>query len=117
MGNPTRLLIHGATGRMGRALLRLCAEREDCRVVGAIASRQPAKRVVDGVPHFAAPEIGGAHDFDVAIDFSLPAGFDAILAACQVRGAGPVSGTPGLAGADRKSVGMGKGGAVGVESR
>src|SRR3546814_8887657 len=100
MGNPTRLLIHGATGRMGRALLRLCAEREDCRVVGAIASRQPAQRVVDGVPHFAAAEIGGAPDFDVAIDFSLPAGFDAILAACLARGAGLVSGATGL---DRKS--------------
>ncbi len=96
MGNPTRLLIHGATGRMGRALLRLCAEREDCRVVAAISSRPPAQRVVDGVPHFAATELAGAPDFDVAIDFSLPAGFDAILAACLGRGAALVSGTTGL---------------------
>lgn len=96
MGNPTKLLIHGATGRMGGALLGLCAARDDCRVVGAISSRSPAQRVVDGVPHFAAAELGGAPDFDVAIDFSLPAGFDAILAACVARGAGLVSGTTGL---------------------
>src|SRR3546814_8633402 len=89
---------------MGRAVLRLCAEREDCRVVGAIAARQPAQRVVDGVPHFAAAEIGGAPDFDVAIDFSLPAGFDAILAACLVRGAGLVSGTTGLSGAQHAAL-------------
>src|SRR3546814_12345758 len=93
MGNPTRLLIHGAGGRMGQALLRLCAQRDDCRVVAAVSASQPSQRVIDGVPHFSAAELGGAPDFDVAIDFSLPAGFDAILAACLARGAGLVSGT------------------------
>src|SRR3546814_14344778 len=83
---------------MGQALLRLCAQRDDCRVVAAVSASQPSQRVVDGVPHFAAAEIGGAPDFDVAIDFSLPAGFDAILAACLARGAGLVSGTTGLSG-------------------
>src|SRR5690606_21943795 len=86
----------GATGRMGQALLRLCAGRDDCRVVAAVSARQPSQRVVDGVPHFAASELGGVPDFDAAIDFSLPAGFDAILAACLARGAGLVSGTTGL---------------------
>ncbi|GAB3318796.1 4-hydroxy-tetrahydrodipicolinate reductase [Luteimonas notoginsengisoli] len=96
MNAPTRLLIHGAGGRMGQALLRLCAQRDDCRVVAAVSARSPSQRVVDGVPHFAAAELGGAPDFDVAIDFSLPAGFDAILAACLARGAALVSGTTGL---------------------
>jgi len=104
MGEPTRLLIHGATGRMGRALLRLCAERDDCRVVGAVASRAPAQRVVDGVPHFSAAELGGAPDFDVAVDFSLPAGFDAILAACLARGSALVSGTTGLSEAQQAAL-------------
>lgn len=104
MAEPTRLLIHGASGRMGRALLRLCAERDDCRVVGAVASRAPAQRVVDGVPHFSAAELGGAPDFDVAVDFSLPAGFDAILAACVSRGRALVSGTTGLSEAQQAAL-------------
>ncbi|RRT97860.1 4-hydroxy-tetrahydrodipicolinate reductase, partial [Stenotrophomonas sp. 278] len=33
---PLRLLIHGASGRMGQALLRLAAEREDLQVVAAV---------------------------------------------------------------------------------
>src|SRR5690606_18693821 len=104
MGEPTRLLIHGATGRMGRALLRLCAERDDCRVVGAVSSRSPAQRVVDGIPHFSAAELGGAPGFDVAIDFSLPGGFDAILAACLARDSALVSGTTGLSEAQQAAL-------------
>ena len=96
MNDPIRLLIHGAHGRMGQGLLRLCAERDDCRVVAAVSGRSPAQRVVDGVPFFAAAELSGAPEFDVAIDFSLPQGFDAILAACLARGARLVSGTTGL---------------------
>ncbi len=96
MDAPTRLLIHGASGRMGQALLRLCAEapgRFD--VVGAV-SRKPQQRVVDGVPQFAASELNGVPAFDVAIDFSLPEAFDAVLALCVARKAGFVSGTTGL---------------------
>src|SRR5690606_25733533 len=96
MANPTRLLIHGAGGRMGQALLRSCAQRDDCRVAAAVSASQPSQRVIDGIPHFSAAELGGVPDFDVAIDFSLPAGFDAILTACLARGAGLVSGTTGL---------------------
>ena len=104
MGEPTRLLIHGATGRMGEALLRLCRERNDCRVVAAVASRAPTQRVVEGVPHFSAAELGGVPDFDVAIDFSLPGGFDAVLAACLARGCALVSGTTGLSDAQQAAL-------------
>ena len=93
---PLRLLIHGASGRMGQALLRLAPERGELQVVGAVTGAQPPQRVVDGVPHFAARELHGVPPFDVAIDFSLPAGFDGILALCLERGAALVSGTTGL---------------------
>ena len=102
--NPTaRLLIHGASGRMGEALLRLC--REDARydVVGAV-SRKVGQRVVDGVPQFAASELPGVPAFDVAIDFSLAEAFDPILALCLSRGAGLVSGTTGLGDVQRLSI-------------
>lgn len=100
---PTRLLIHGATGRMGQALQRLCAEGEGCRVVAAVA-RKVQQRVVDGVPQFAAAELGGAPEFDVAIDFSLPAAFDSVLALCVERGKPLVSGTTGLSDAQRAAI-------------
>jgi len=101
MDAPLRLLIHGASGRMGQALLRLCAEAPArFEVVGAV-SRKPQQRVVDGVPQFAAAELQGVPRFDVAVDFSLPEAFDAVLAACVARKAGFVSGTTGLHEAQR----------------
>jgi len=93
---PTRLLIHGASGRMGQALLRLAAEDPALQVVAAVVRKPPVQRVVDGIPHFAASELSGAPAFDVAIDFSLPEGFDPVLALCVERGAGFVSGTTGI---------------------
>ncbi|MEO6364569.1 MAG: 4-hydroxy-tetrahydrodipicolinate reductase [Luteimonas sp.] len=95
MTPQTRLLVHGASGRMGQALLRLCAEGTECRVSGSVA-RKVGQRVIDGIPRFAAIELHGVPTFDVAIDFSLPEGFDAVLALCVERRAGLVSGTTGL---------------------
>lgn len=90
-------MLHGASGRMGHALMRLCAEGAvpGCEVVAAV-SRRPVQRVVDGVPHFAAAELRGVPAFDVAIDFSLADAFDQVLALCVERGAALVSGTTGL---------------------
>lgn len=97
MQTPPRLLIHGASGRMGQALLRLCAAQpEACRAVAAVSRGSPTQRVVDGIAHFAATELAGVPDFDVAIDFSLPQGFDPVLQLCVARGAALVSGTTGL---------------------
>ncbi|MDH5833744.1 4-hydroxy-tetrahydrodipicolinate reductase [Luteimonas kalidii] len=95
MSTPVRLLVHGASGRMGRALLRLAAGREDVAVVAAV-QRTVGQRVVDGIPHFTASELAGTPAFDAAIDFSLPEGFDPVLALCRGRGAALVSGTTGL---------------------
>lgn len=94
--NPVRVLVHGASGRMGQALLRLAAERDDLQVVAAVGRRRPAQRVMDGVPYFGADELHGVPGFDVAIDFSLPEAFDPLLALCLERGAALVSGTTGL---------------------
>jgi len=80
---------------MGQALLRLAQERSDLQIVAAV-SRRVESRAIDGVPQFASSELGGVPEFDVAIDFSLPEGFDGILAACRSRRAALVSGTTGL---------------------
>ncbi|MGH8063227.1 MAG: 4-hydroxy-tetrahydrodipicolinate reductase [Pseudoxanthomonas sp.] len=104
MSKPTRLLIHGASGRMGQALLRLCAEQAGCQVVAAVTRKSPAQRVVEGVPFFAASELSGVPAFDVAIDFSLPEGFDPILELCVARGVALVSGTTGLGDTQRAAL-------------
>jgi len=94
--SAVKILIHGASGRMGKALLRLAAEDATLDVVGAVVGRSPSQRVVDGVPFFAASELDGVPAFDVAIDFSLPQGFAPILALCAQRAKPLVSGTTGL---------------------
>ena len=104
MSAPLRVLVHGASGRMGQALLRLAAARDDLDVVAAVSGRSPKQRVIDGVPYFGASELAGAPAFDVAIDFSLPGGFDALLALCVKRGAALVSGTTGLDEAQRAAL-------------
>ncbi|MCM2336166.1 MAG: 4-hydroxy-tetrahydrodipicolinate reductase [Pseudomonas sp.] len=99
-----RVIVHGARGRMGQALLRLAGERSDLQLVAAVSRSAPPQRVVDGIAHFAGSELDGLPAFDVAIDFSLPEGFDSILALCQSRGAALVSGTTGLEPAQRDAM-------------
>jgi len=101
---PTRLLIHGASGRMGQALLRIAAEDSSLQVVAAVVRKPPIQRVIDGIPHFAASELSAAPAFDVAIDFSLPEGFDPVLALCVERGVGLVSGTTGISAAQQAAL-------------
>jgi 4-hydroxy-tetrahydrodipicolinate reductase len=98
-----RILIHGASGRMGQALLRLASERTDLEVVAAV-SRRIESRAIDGIAQFTTAELSGVPAFDVAIDFSLPEGFDGILAACRSRGAALVSGTTGLSEEQKSAV-------------
>jgi len=103
--SPVRILIHGASGRMGQALLRLATEQpQQYRAVAAVTRRNPPQRVVDGVPFFAASELAGVPAFDVAIDFSLPEGFDPVLALCRTRGVPLVSGTTGLSEAQQQAL-------------
>lgn len=95
--NPIRLLIHGATGRMGKALIRLAAADARLVVVAAV-SRSGEPSADASVPSLRADAIGEWPAFDVAVDFSLPEGFDRLLDACRQRGAALVSGTTGLEG-------------------
>jgi 4-hydroxy-tetrahydrodipicolinate reductase len=91
-----RLLLFGATGRMGRRVLEVLAEADApvCTPVAAVSRAAPAD--LRGVPWFAADAPATWPEFDVVVDFSLPLAFDAILAACLDRGAALVTGTTGL---------------------
>ena len=83
MGAPVKLLIHGASGRMGQALIRL-------------AQANPLLKVVAMTGRSSFPALDEVPEFDVAVDFSSPEGFDAVLALCLQRGKPLVSGTTGL---------------------
>ena len=97
MNRPAiRVLIHGASGRMGRALLRLAPERPALQVVAAVSRRGEPLAGAAGVGLLPAERLSEAPDFDLAIDFSLAEAFDPVLALCRARGAGLVSGTTGL---------------------
>src|SRR6478735_5644062 len=94
MGRVVRVLVHGANGRMGRAVLRLAAEDPRVRVVAAVSRSGAA--APEGVAAFGVGELAACPRFDVAIDFSLPDGLRALLEFCEARGAALVSGTTGL---------------------
>ncbi|HEU0277964.1 MAG TPA: 4-hydroxy-tetrahydrodipicolinate reductase [Rhodanobacteraceae bacterium] len=83
MDRPTRLVISGATGRMGQALQALL--RADVRWNCVAAPRR-------------AGDWSAVAPADVVIDFSVPAGFEAALAYCRAQHVAFVSGTTGLDG-------------------
>ena len=93
---PLNIIIHGASGRMGQALVRLASEAPDLHLVAAVSRRAPSQRVIDGIPQFGASELGGLPPFDVAIDFSLPEGVAPLARLCAERGSALVCGTTGL---------------------
>lgn len=83
MSAPIRLLINGASGRMGQALVRL-------------ANDNPLLQVAACTGRSDIAALSQVAEFDVAIDFSTPEGFDAVLALCVSRKKALVSGTTGL---------------------
>jgi 4-hydroxy-tetrahydrodipicolinate reductase len=82
---------------MGKALIRLAAADPSLQVIAAV-SRSGDPAADPSVPAFRADAVGDWPAFDVAVDFSLPDGFDRLLDACRQRGAALVSGTTGLEG-------------------
>lgn len=95
MSQPLRLLVHGASGRMGRAVSRLAAADARFELV-AVVSRSGATPPECTAPGFSGDLLGRCPDFDVAVDFSLPAALPPLLALCVARHAALVSGTTGL---------------------
>ncbi len=101
---PLRLFLHGASGRMGQAILALLPEAPGLVLAGASA-RDPARLALPaGAAAVAAGRLDEAPAFDVLIDFSLPEAFDAALALAVARGAAFVSGTTGLSAAQEAAL-------------
>ncbi len=100
-----KVALHGATGRMGQALVRLIAAASDLELVGAacaITDPMAGQDVglISGVGNLgvaASPDVTGALlGADVVIDFSSPVAVPALLQAAARSGTAVVSGTTGL---------------------
>lgn len=102
VNDPIRLLLHGAGGRMGGAVLSLMPRFPDLQLEAAVV-RSDHPVVVDAAV-IGPDQLASAPDFDVAVDFSLAPAFDALLAECLRRGAALVSGTTGLSSAQRARI-------------
>lgn len=86
---------------MGRALLRLAGADARFAIAAAVGRRGGA---IEGIELISSAELRSAPEFDVAVDFSMPAGFDALLALCRQRRCALVSGTTGLDEAQRAAL-------------
>lgn len=99
---PLRLGIHGASGRMGSALIHLLNSDARFELVHAVVSPGSVKddqRVWsgDGAPPLRySHDWGKASDIDVVIDFSGPTGVAAVLDYCLAHGTPLVTGTTGM---------------------
>jgi 4-hydroxy-tetrahydrodipicolinate reductase len=112
MNPPVSIAVHGASGRMGQAILRLAFERPQVRVVAAIVKagaaddRQPLRaRFGEAAPDVAcSSSLDQAAVHDVLVDFSSADAFDGALAAAVSRGIAFASGTTGLSQDQRAAI-------------
>jgi 4-hydroxy-tetrahydrodipicolinate reductase len=98
MNESTRLVVTGATGRMGEAILALASERADCTVVGAI-NRGPSVENREGIaiePATDLPTVLAERDPDVLVDFTGPESAIEYAKACVSAGVAFLTGTTGF---------------------
>lgn len=107
MSTPIRLVVNGATGRVGRVLIELLTDDNRFELIGAMASTAAegsGQDVAPGQSLRVSSDWSALDAFDAVIDFSSPAGLSQALAACQAQGAALVSGTTGIDAALRGSL-------------
>ncbi len=103
---PVRVALFGATGRMGRSLIRAIHDSTEFELVGALASSespalgQDAGEVAGLSRRFGtritADRAVALARAEVVLDFTLPAAALATVASCRERGAALLMGTTGL---------------------
>lgn len=103
MDQTVAVALHGAGGRMGRAILEVLRERSDLRLVAALA-----RSSTSGAALQAGVDYGETLPADVVpavlIDFSAAAAFDRALALALERRIAFVSGTTGLDASQRAAL-------------
>jgi 4-hydroxy-tetrahydrodipicolinate reductase len=105
-----RIALHGATGRMGKAIIRLVQEKHEGQIVGAIAAPDAMEQGRDigevaGIGHLG---VAVTHDHavgllgaDVVIDFSHAGAMSSLIRSIKRARVAVVSGTTGISAADR----------------
>lgn len=91
-----KTIVHGASGRMGRAVLEACADHEQLEAVAAVSRNASSNRLM------TLDEV--QTEADVLIDFSLPEGLGRALHWCVERSVALVSGTTGLDADDQRGL-------------
>ncbi len=109
------LVLHGASGRMGRQVLRLLGGATDWTLLGALVSpdspwlgRDVGELLGEGPRGVLCTtdvdEVLGRGVVDVVVDFSTPGALGGLAARCAEHGAGLVSGTTGLGSAEQAAL-------------
>jgi 4-hydroxy-tetrahydrodipicolinate reductase len=105
MNRPVSAVVFGASGRMGQAVLQALVGRSDVAAAAALV-RPGSPAIGEAAPgglRYASALPAGATP-SVLIDFSGAAGFDAALALALAHGSAFVSGSTGLAPAQRDAL-------------
>ncbi len=109
----TRIVVTGAGGRMGRALVEAVHASAEAGLAGA--TEAPGSTLlgadageVAGIGRQGIPIVAGLEaverPFDVVIDFTTPGATREHVAFCEAHGRAIVIGTTGLGGADRERI-------------
>ncbi|GAP35522.1 4-hydroxy-tetrahydrodipicolinate reductase [Piscinibacter sakaiensis] len=112
MNAPLRLVVAGASGRMGRMLVEAIAAADDLVLAGALDRADSPALGEDAGAAIGRPQgvaitadldaaLAGA---DVLIDFTRPEGTRAHLAACARHGVKAVIGTTGFSAAQKAEI-------------
>lgn len=109
----TRIAVHGAAGRMGRALIEACVQHPQLELAAAV--ERPGSEVL-GVDAGQLAGLGelkvkigaslenAAPQFDVLVDFTRPEPSLAALEICRVHGKKMVIGTTGFSESEKKRI-------------
>ncbi len=95
----TRIILNGCNGKMGMAVSKLVAERNDCEIVAGVDLRADVKREF---PVFS--NISEVKDGNVIIDFSHPSCLGSLLEYAVTTKTPIVVATTGLSDADIENV-------------
>jgi 4-hydroxy-tetrahydrodipicolinate reductase len=108
MSHPVRIAVHGAAGRMGRALIQAAAADPAVRLAAAIERGGAPELGQDAATLAGLPPCGVLLDvglkpenFDVLIDFTRPEPSLAAVDACERAGKALVIGTTGFTAVQR----------------
>jgi len=103
--DPTRIVVTGATGRMGEELIDAAGDRPDVLVVAAV-SRTPGSVTAEAAvgTHLDATLADEEH-VDAVVDFTAPEATAEYASIAADHGVAFVTGTTGLAGHDADPVG------------